>query len=322
MKLTPLRTVFALCIFKQKTLFAGAAARVNPGFETGTFDGWTVVGLEEYEFPFVTSHIDGDDEFNAFNPYSYDAPFGKYFAVIPGGYNNRTNYITQKFSGDKGDIISGKAAFVAIDYFPWDDSAKIEILEGGTVLYQKSISSTSDTSTPWSPFSYVLPHSGTFTIKASSTNDYDAACPSSFLLVDTAEVCTTSLMSWNMWDADADKVTQILDGADVCLPDSEVNFEAYYGECEDPKIQVPKNPIDKVVFKTCVNGKCYGHTERVANYFAYGNSDKTSFVNGRDAKEGTYVLTAKAYNGTHTFDDTMTFKMIDCGPGRNLGSQK
>ena len=212
------------------------AARVNPGFETGTLDGWTVVAANADLPPLVVNSVSTDG--STF----YDPAYGNYFAVVVG--SSETSYIEQTFSGTKGEIISGKAAFLPRDFLPYDDYGTIQVLEGATVLFTASISSTDGQNTPWTPFSYVLPKDGTFTMRASSTNLVDNFVDS-LLLVDTAETCTTELMSWNLWDGDADKVVQILDGQDVCTPTTKLILRHTMANARTPRARTPRTRLTR-----------------------------------------------------------------------------
>ncbi|HYF25788.1 MAG TPA: PxKF domain-containing protein [Baekduia sp.] len=150
---------------------AGAAAPApaamtltNPGFETGTTAGWSGTGA-------VTSSYG-----------SYTAPLGSSFAVVqsltcPG------QYLEQTFTAAAGDVLRGQAFFVTGDYWPFNDSGgvKVVVAAGGgeTVLFSSSVAAVGASGgTPWTPFSYTAPASGTYTVHVRVDNVGDCSVAS------------------------------------------------------------------------------------------------------------------------------------------------
>jgi hypothetical protein len=151
--------VFAL----PSTASASTPPLINPGFETGTLAGWSGSAT-------VTPSYNG-----------YAAPDGNYFAVVPAGCS--TNALTQTFSAQAGQTLTGWAFFQANDYMPYNDSGAVQLaVTGGgttTTVFSSSVAEVGNYgATPWHQWSYTYPADGQYTITASSTNAYDCGLSS------------------------------------------------------------------------------------------------------------------------------------------------
>ncbi|GAC1526739.1 MAG: hypothetical protein NVS3B1_16420 [Marmoricola sp.] len=130
----------------------------NPGFETGTTDGWSGNAS-------VTTNYQG-----------YTAPDGSYFAVVLGGCP--TNTLSQTFTASAGQTVTGWSFFKANDYSPFDDSGSVQLSVTGdgttSTVFSSSVSQVGDYGgTPWEQWSYTAPADGQYTISATSNNSTD-----------------------------------------------------------------------------------------------------------------------------------------------------
>src|SRR5207249_4183106 len=85
--------------------------------------------------------------------------------------------LSQTFTANAGDRITGWAFFDAADYMPYNDHAEVVITSsgGGSVtVFSFSVSAVGDYGqTPWTKWQYTFPSGGTFTIQAQLTNALD-----------------------------------------------------------------------------------------------------------------------------------------------------
>jgi hypothetical protein len=119
----------------------------------------------------------------------YEATYGSYFAVIPGGCS--TNSLQRTFSGSEIGSITGEAAwFTSEDGFfdlasvveNWNDFGTVKIITDGTVLFEASIALYGFSASPWTGFSYTFEECTTYTLEVSSTNSGDCFVDSYILL--------------------------------------------------------------------------------------------------------------------------------------------
>jgi Ca2+-binding RTX toxin-like protein len=147
------------------TVFAIAAAPshaavsiVNPGFETGDLTGWSG----------SASVVTGG---------FYAPQFGNYYATLNPG-DDCTAALSQTFSADAGDSLSGAAFFVPQDPdggFYNDEGRVTMIIEspsGSQTLY---FSDQNSGGTGWTPWNYTFPASGNYTIEILSRNIGDCS---------------------------------------------------------------------------------------------------------------------------------------------------
>jgi hypothetical protein len=144
---------------------SGTPTLVNPGFETGNLSGWSSDGGTN-----VTSSYEG-----------YTAPDGRDFSYTLGGCSTHT--LSQSFSANAGDTLSGWAFFKANDYLPFNDSGSVQLTVAGggssAVVFSSNVNTVgSFGETPWKQWSYSFPATGTYTLKVQSTNNVDCSVPS------------------------------------------------------------------------------------------------------------------------------------------------
>ena len=163
----------------------------NPGFETGTLDGW-VLNIPTGGYAVATGQYDSsgpDDPWNPDDPWlppgllamsvpsQYLPVEGEYFALLktdgPGSYTT----ISQEFNVRAGDVISGWAFFDAQDYWPYDDNAQVVLRSGGTTvatLFDSSVSVVGDYGrTPWTYWEHEFHASGEYVMEARVANSGD-----------------------------------------------------------------------------------------------------------------------------------------------------
>ena len=168
---------------------SAAITLANPGFETGTTEGWTGNGSA------TTSYAD------------YTARSGTYFGLVrsPGCPGE---HLEQAFEAAAGDVLSGWAFFRTGDYLPFDDEGDVRIVitqdDSSVVLFSSSVSEVGGSgSTPWKSFSFMVPSSGTYVLRVRVDN-----------AVDCGEESAVGLdMPEGPVDADGDGVS---DSADNC----------------------------------------------------------------------------------------------------------
>jgi len=150
---------------------ASHAGPVNFGFETGDFTGWTVVNGGYSSADVVNSYFtQASTTFSAFE--------GKYFALLAAGAgNNVPNTVSQTFTLNAGQTISGAAGFFADDYLPYSDYgyATIVIGSGLTTLFSANIASVGgqNGTTGWVPWRYTASSSGSYTVTYGVSNGGD-----------------------------------------------------------------------------------------------------------------------------------------------------
>lgn len=119
------------------------ALPTNLGFEDG-FNGWTVTG--GILASVVTSHTGDSSD----TPPIYSPVEGTHFASLQAGAEVGVYTITsEEFYLDAGTLVSGYAAFDYRDYQPYNDKAKVQILDSVTMNL---------VATPWSEYGYGPAH--------------------------------------------------------------------------------------------------------------------------------------------------------------------
>lgn len=142
---------------------AAVPTLTNPSFETGSLDPWNSVVPVYGSAGVVPSY----NTKNAIN--------GSYFALLktdgPGSYTT----ISQSFTAQVGDTISGYAFFQSWDNGGfYNDNAMVRIMQENseieTVFYSDSNAIGYSNSTPWTFWSYTFSATGTYTIEARVAN--------------------------------------------------------------------------------------------------------------------------------------------------------
>ena len=97
--------------------------------------------------------------------------------MVQPGAANVYSRISQSFSADAGDTISGWAFFSTSDYQPYNDDGAVVIQQNGVdlaVLFSASVASVGDGGTsPWTFWTYTFTASGTYTLDARVRNIAD-----------------------------------------------------------------------------------------------------------------------------------------------------
>jgi hypothetical protein len=160
---------------------ANEVALVNGGFESGDTSGWQV--QVECTSDCDTDSVEVVQSYEG-NTETLTAPDGNYFAILRGACPDST--LSQQFTAEAGQVLFGNAFFsvneAAGDEFEYDDYGRVEVMQGNTVvatLFDKdAISVGGETNTPWTPLSYTIPSTGTYTLVATSGNGEDCSVDS------------------------------------------------------------------------------------------------------------------------------------------------
>lgn len=139
-----------------------ADALVNPGFETGTFTGWTPGGWDDWDTSSVVTSWVGQTR-------TYTAPEGRYFAVANGFINS---YVSQVVNLSAGQQISGWAA-LDLDGYALSEgpSAWVSVRnnQGGAwiTIWEQSQAGIGGSfkSGPWESWSWTAPQAGSYTLE-------------------------------------------------------------------------------------------------------------------------------------------------------------
>jgi PEP-CTERM motif len=137
---------------------------VNGGFESG-LTAWTAN---------PGSLVSAVTSYQTYGP-NFLPVQGQYFALLTAGAGPNTyTTLSQGFTANAGDVISGYAFFQANDYIPYNDDGYVKIIENGVTLFQSNVSAVGDYgNTPWTAFSYTFNGAGSYTIEAGVRNDID-----------------------------------------------------------------------------------------------------------------------------------------------------
>lgn len=184
---------------------AAVITLVNQGFETGTMAGWSTAGLAG---PSSATTIDG---WNVVPAGSYMASLASGGAItvgsletffgtttgflssgLPPGNATNGSGIYQDFTGNAGDVVRMYWAYVATDYYSFNDPAFAVVVGPGiqqlTVLasiWNGGITVGSFGATGWRAFTYVLPVSGNYRLGFGVVNTQDYIVPG-YLFLDNA----------------------------------------------------------------------------------------------------------------------------------------
>jgi hypothetical protein len=158
-----------------------ANALDNPGFETGDTSGWSIYIPPGGDVQVVTSYKackagDPDNDPSQFTGPLYNPKDGNYFLRIktdgPGSYTE----VSQTVTLAAGEVLSGWAVFDACDYIPYNDNASVEIRANNLIpfpWYSDVYQVGSYGETPWTFWSWIAPHAGTYTVVYRVANDRD-----------------------------------------------------------------------------------------------------------------------------------------------------
>lgn len=147
------------------TAMAAPTGFTNPSFEIGpplALPGWDI-----YVPPGGTAVSIMDME-------GIYPVHGQRFALLktdgPGSYTT----LSQTFSVQAGDAISGWAFFKTNDAMPNFDNAQVQILQGSMVMATVFFGNTIGGTRPWTMWMYEFPASGTYTLRARIANGGNA----------------------------------------------------------------------------------------------------------------------------------------------------
>ena len=151
---------------------------MNASFETGDFTGWTIAPSPGGGAQIVTEWTE-----EPFKSLTYQPKQGMHFALLDSGQAGVFEQISQQFTAQPGDVISGWAFFDTSDYLPFSDSGYVRVYDSSSVVvatpFSASISSVGSYSqTPWTQWQYTFTTAGIFRIEAGVANGGDSGVDS------------------------------------------------------------------------------------------------------------------------------------------------
>jgi hypothetical protein len=162
-----------LVLTLSSAVFAGSPSLTNPGFEAGDLSGWTLT-LPSGGSATAVSYYSAN---NGYGP-DYYAPDGSYFALLKTGAADIYTSISQSFSANAGDTISGWAFFDANEEGYFNDNCKVEIKDSLDSVIANLFSADASSvgwygQTPWTSWSYTFQVTGTYKLQAGVANNLD-----------------------------------------------------------------------------------------------------------------------------------------------------
>ncbi len=196
----------ALSILLTGAVSWGAVINLNnQGFELGNTSGWTVLGdvsaggattIDPWtvgpsgSYMAILSSSSGEVVGNLESFFGVSS--GLLSGGLPPGTATNGSGIYQDFSGNAGDTVTMYWAYVATDYYEFNDPAFVVITGPGgeqlTVLasiWNGGITVGDFGATGWHAFTYVLPSAGNYRIGFGVVNTEDSAVPG-YLFLDSA----------------------------------------------------------------------------------------------------------------------------------------
>ena len=175
---------------------APTLAQTNLGFEAGNTNGWATNGNGEIGAdPASWTPAQGNSP--TFHPH------GAFYGYVRAGENMAPATLSQTFSLNAGDTISGLAGFANLDgYYPdpgafFNDSAYVKIND--TVLLSwDGLTVGGFSNSGWDPFSYVVSSAGYYTLEIGVQNGGDGNVPSSALIDSVRISGVPEAASWAM----------------------------------------------------------------------------------------------------------------------------
>jgi hypothetical protein len=164
-------------------LAAVPAIAGNGDFETGDLSDWSA----NTPFSSVTDNYGG-----------YTAQHGDYFAYVDAGLGMDVfSTLSQTFSLQAGQTLSGFAGFKANDYLPFNDSGYLAI--NGSHLLDWSVGSVGDYgSSGWTGFSFTAETAGDYTLELGVANHGDNSVPSTAVLDNVSLSPVPEAATWGM----------------------------------------------------------------------------------------------------------------------------
>ena len=174
--------LFALMMFVSN---GTAYALTNGGFETGDTSGWAI---NDSDFANVVMSHEGDA---SPTPLTYSPTEGTYFLELWTGIGtNLPTKASQSFTVTDGQWVTGWAAFDARDYYPFNDSAYVKVIDPTTteVVWYQTVSTVGDDGDgPWQLWESDPLTAGTYTLQFGVANKRDNS-GDSYALFDGATV--------------------------------------------------------------------------------------------------------------------------------------
>jgi hypothetical protein len=167
-----------ICALAAVPAFAG-----NGDFETGDLSDWSA----NTPFSSVTDNYGG-----------YTAQHGDYFAYVDAGLGmDAFSTLSQTFSLQAGQTLTGFAGFKANDYLPFDDSAYLAV--NGSHLLDWNVGSVGDYgSRGWTSFSFTAATAGDYTLELGVANHGDNSFPSTAVLDNVSLSPVPEAATWGM----------------------------------------------------------------------------------------------------------------------------
>jgi len=170
-KIAGLLTVAALVAFCFLGSEEASAELINPGFETGTTAGWVETIPPGGEIS-VVSEYHGDLGL------LYLPVGGSYFALLKTDGPGSRTLLSQAVALSAGETLTGWAAFDARDYFPYNDSAAVQILDSLNNIiatpWSADVATVGDfADAPWTEWMWTATGAGTYTLRYEVSNALD-----------------------------------------------------------------------------------------------------------------------------------------------------
>jgi PEP-CTERM motif len=183
------RLLFGLALGLLASSGPASAAIVNISFETGNLSGWTANPATGGSIV-----VDGAD----------NAPgAGSFSALLTAGTTGVYTTLSQIFTLNAGDVLNFSSKFIALDYLPYNDDAKVAIFNfansTNTQVFASDVLTVGDFGTSgWVSLSYVAPSTGTYNFNAGVQNALDAGFSSQLRLDGPMVVAVPEPTTWAM----------------------------------------------------------------------------------------------------------------------------
>lgn len=180
------KTSLMVAILAALGMSGAQAALVNAGFETGNLTGWST------SLSGGTATVVNSNSTTYFTNATYLPPEGNYFLAIESGNADVWQTAYQSVALAAGETIEGVAAFDWGDYLPYEDGARVRILDAAgaeiavpfyldgslTPGTQKAFGEPdSGFNGPWTAWSWTAASAGTYTVEFGARNTLDSGGP-------------------------------------------------------------------------------------------------------------------------------------------------
>lgn len=166
-----------------------SASIVNMSFETGNLSGWAANPAAGGSIV-----VNGAD----------NAPgAGSFSALLTAGAQNVYTTLSQIFTMNAGDVLTFSAKFFAQDYFPYNDDAKVAILNftdaTNTQVFASNVLTVGNYgNTGWVSLSFTAPTTGTYNFNAGVRNIGDSNLSSQLRLDGEMTAAVPEPSTWAM----------------------------------------------------------------------------------------------------------------------------